>query len=44
MTARDRVLAALRGNEVDRVPMSFWGHVYHRESSAPELVTHTLER
>jgi uroporphyrinogen decarboxylase len=44
MTARDRVLAALRGNEVDRVPMSFWGHVYHRESSASDLVAHTLER
>jgi len=24
--------------------MSFWGHVYHRESSAEELVAHTLER
>ncbi len=24
--------------------MSFWGHVYHRESSASELVAHTLER
>ena len=44
MTSRDRVLAALRGDEVDRVPMSFWGHVYHRESSAAELVEHTLER
>ena len=44
MTTRDRVLAALRGDEVDRVPMSFWGHVYHRESSASELVDHTLER
>jgi uroporphyrinogen decarboxylase len=44
MTSRDRVLAALRGDEVDRVPMSFWGHVYHRESSAEELVAHTLER
>jgi uroporphyrinogen decarboxylase len=44
MTSRDRVLAALRGDEVDRVPMSFWGHVYHRESSAAALVEHTLER
>jgi uroporphyrinogen decarboxylase len=44
MTTRDRVLAALRGDEVDRVPISFWGHVYHRESSAAELVAHTLER
>lgn len=44
MTSRDRVLAALRGDEVDRIPMAFWGHVYHRESSAAELVEHTLER
>ncbi|HTR96286.1 MAG TPA: uroporphyrinogen decarboxylase family protein [Candidatus Acidoferrales bacterium] len=44
MTSRDRVIAALRGGEVDRPPVSFWGHVYHRESSAQELVEHTLER
>ncbi len=44
MTSRDRVLAALRGEAVDRPPVSFWGHVYHRESSAGELVAHTLER
>jgi uroporphyrinogen decarboxylase len=44
MTSRDRVLAALRGAEVDRPPVSFWGHVYHRESSAEELVAHTAER
>lgn len=24
--------------------MSFWGHVYHRESSAADLVAHTMER
>src|SRR5712671_2874935 len=44
MNRRDRVLAALRGQAVDRPPLSFWGHVYHRESSAEELVAHTLER
>lgn len=44
MTSRDRVLAALRGEPVDRTPLSFWGHVYHRESSAAALVEHTLER
>ncbi len=44
MTSRDRVLAALQGGAVDRPPVSFWGHVYHRESSAGELVAHTLER
>jgi uroporphyrinogen decarboxylase len=44
MTSRDRVLAALRGDPVDRPPLSFWGHVYHRESSAADLVAQTLER
>jgi len=44
MTSRDRVLAALAGEPLDRPPVSFWGHVYHRESSAAELVAHTLER
>jgi len=44
MTSRDRVLAALAGESLDRPPVSFWGHVYHRESSAAELVAHTLER
>lgn len=41
---RERVMAALRGEPVDRPPVSFWGHVYHRESSADELVAATLER
>ena len=44
MTPRERVLATLRGEPTDRPPISFWGHVYHRESSADELVAHTLER
>jgi len=44
MTGRERILATLRGAETDRPPISFWGHVYHRESSAEELVAHTLER
>jgi uroporphyrinogen decarboxylase len=43
MTPRERVWAALRGADLDRPPVSFWGHVYHRESSARELVDATLE-
>ena len=43
MSRRERVLAALRGDEVDRPPVSFWGHFYHRESSAEDLVSATLE-
>ena len=40
---RARVLEAVRGGAVDRPPASFWGHVYHRESSAAELADATLE-
>jgi uroporphyrinogen decarboxylase len=43
MVSRDRVWAALQGGAVDRPPVSFWGHVYHRESSAADLVAATLE-
>jgi uroporphyrinogen decarboxylase len=43
MTSRERIQAALEGRAADRPPVSFWGHVYHRESSAAELVEATLE-
>ena len=43
MTRRERVWAALAGQHVDRPPVSFWGHFYHRESSARDLVDATLE-
>ncbi|MBI1795792.1 MAG: hypothetical protein HYR74_01950 [Candidatus Eisenbacteria bacterium] len=43
MNSRERVWAALRGQPVDRPPVSFWGHFYHRESSARELVDATIE-
>lgn len=43
MTSRERVDSALRGESVDRPPVSFWGHFYHRESSARDLVDATLE-
>jgi uroporphyrinogen decarboxylase len=33
----------VRGEPVDRLPVSFWGHFYHRESSASDLVEATLE-
>lgn len=41
---RDRVLASLAGDPVDRPPMSFWGHAYDRESSARDLAESTLEQ
>lgn len=42
MTPRERVWAALRGEPVDHPPVSFWGHFYHRESTAADLVEATL--
>jgi len=44
VTSRERVMAALGDRDLDRPPVSFWGHVYHRESSARELVDATLDR
>ena len=41
---RDRVFAAVAGDPLDRPPMSFWGHVYDRESSARDLADSTLEQ
>jgi uroporphyrinogen decarboxylase len=43
VTSRERVWATLEGRTVDRPPVSFWGHIYHRESSAAELAEATLE-
>jgi len=44
MTKRERVAAALTGGEVDRVPVSFWGHDYVREWTPAGLAEATLER
>jgi uroporphyrinogen decarboxylase len=42
MTRRERVLAALRGDAVDRVPLSFWLHNFVTENSARGLADETL--
>ncbi len=42
MTKRERVLAALRGDPVDRVPLSFWMHNFVTENSAEGLAGETL--
>src|SRR6266542_1575555 len=44
MDKRTRVLAALRGEAVDRVPISFWGHHYVAENSADGLAQETLRQ
>ena len=42
MTKRERVMAALRGEAVDRVPLAFWMHNYATENSAEGLTAETL--
>lgn len=43
MNKKERVDAALRGEPVDRVPASVWGHDYEREGSAQTLAEATVE-
>ena len=43
LTKRERVFAALSGAEVDRVPVSAWGHDFLREWTAEGLAEATLE-
>ncbi len=43
MNKRERVTAALHGQEVDRAPVSFWGHDFLREWSAEGLAAAMLE-
>jgi uroporphyrinogen decarboxylase len=42
MTKRQRVMAALRGEVVDRVPLAFWLHNFATENSAKGLADETL--
>jgi uroporphyrinogen decarboxylase len=42
MTKRERVMAALRGEPVDRVPLAFWMHNFATENSAKELAAESL--
>ncbi|HEV8440865.1 MAG TPA: hypothetical protein VGT40_22480 [Methylomirabilota bacterium] len=42
MTKRERVLAALGGQPVDRVPLASWLHTFATENSADGLAAETL--
>lgn len=42
MTKRQRVMAALRGDKVDRIPFSFWTHNFAKENSAEDLTQETM--
>lgn len=44
MEKRERVLATLRGERPDAVPVGFWGHNFAREHSAEELAAETIDR
>ena len=44
MTKRERVAAALKGEAVDRVPMSFFGHHHWAERSPEMLASFLLEQ
>jgi uroporphyrinogen decarboxylase len=43
MNSRERVMAAIRGEAVDRPPLSFWGHDFLREWSAAGLADAMIE-
>ena len=43
MTHRERVLAALAGDEVDRPPASMWRHYYTREATPEDLAAAMLD-
>jgi uroporphyrinogen decarboxylase len=42
MSRRERVRAALRGDEVDRVPIAFWGHFASDPRAAGEIAAETV--
>ena len=42
MTRRERVTAALAGEAVDRVPLSFWMHNFAAENTVKDFVAETL--
>lgn len=44
MSKQERVTAALKGQAVDRVPVSAWWHDYKREWSAADLASTTLKQ
>jgi uroporphyrinogen decarboxylase len=43
MPRRERIRKTLKGEPVDRPPIAFWRHFYHREGSAKELAASMLE-
>lgn len=42
MTSRERVMAAVRGADVDRVPFAVWRHFYPDETDAAQLAATTV--
>lgn len=44
MTRRERVMAALRGGQLDRVPIGFFGHEHEAERSIESNIAHLVRR
>jgi len=44
MSKRERVMAAIKGEPVDRVPVSFYEHNHKAERSSDTLFPHLLEQ
>ncbi len=42
MNKKERLFASLRGEPLDRVPLSLWGHFFEKESTAEGLAESTL--
>jgi uroporphyrinogen decarboxylase len=43
LTSRERLLAAIAGDEVDRPPVSLWQHLPERDQTAEELAKATID-
>ncbi|EQB63637.1 MAG: hypothetical protein RBG1_1C00001G1216 [candidate division Zixibacteria bacterium RBG-1] len=43
LSHKERILSLIKSEPIDRVPMSFWRHFYHRERTAQELAEAMLD-
>src|SRR4030067_822385 len=43
LSHKERILSLIESEPIDRVPMSFWRHFYHRERTAQELAEAMLD-
>lgn len=43
LSHKERILALIKSEPIDRIPVSFWRHFYHREQTAQELAEAMLD-